>query len=115
MGSLKGKTTSHKAELEEEMPVVDRQFLNQIMYIDLIFVNSIPYLVSVTNPLKYVMVCKLSCKNKSSLWMNLESNIHHFTQFGFKITMIRIDGESAVNTLSFYNYICYYSTTDITW
>ena len=50
MGSLKGKTTSHKAELEEVMPVVDRQFLNQIMYIDLMFVNSIPYLVSVTNP-----------------------------------------------------------------
>ena len=33
--------------------------------------------------------------------MNLESNIHHITKYGFKITMIRIDGESAVNTLSF--------------
>ena len=52
LGSLKGKTTSHKAELEEEIPVVDRQFLNQIMYIDLMFVNLIPYLVSVTNPLE---------------------------------------------------------------
>ena len=101
LGSLKGKTTSHKTELEEEMPVVDRQFLNQVMYIDLMFVNSIPYLVTVTNPLEYVMICKLSRKNKSSLWMNLESNIHHIIKYGFKITMIRIDGESAVNTLSF--------------
>ena len=33
--------------------------------------------------------------------MNLESNILHITMYGFKITMIRIDGESAVNTLSF--------------
>ena len=33
--------------------------------------------------------------------MNLESNIHHITKYGLKITMIRIDGESAVNTLSF--------------
>ena len=33
--------------------------------------------------------------------MNLEGNIHHITKYGFKITMIRIDGESAVNTLSF--------------
>ena len=56
MGSLKGKTTSHKSELEEEMPVVDRQLLNQVMYIDLMFVNSIPYLVTVTNPLEYVMM-----------------------------------------------------------
>ena len=88
LGSLKGKTTSHKSELEEEVPaVVDRQFLNQIMYIDLMFVNSIPYLISVTNPLDYVMICKLSRKNKSSIWMNLESNIHHITKYGFKITM----------------------------
>ena len=101
MGSLKGKITSHKAELEEEIPVVDRQFLNQIMYIDLMFVISIPYLVSFTNPLEYVMICKLSRKGKSSLWMNLESNIHHITKYGFKITMIRIDRESAVKTLSF--------------
>ena len=81
------------------MPVVDRQFLNQIMYMDLMFVNSIPYLVSVTNPLEYAMMCKFSPKNKSSLWMNLESNIHHITKYG-KITMIRIDGELAVHTLS---------------
>ena len=91
MGSLKGKTTGHKAEFEEEMPVVDRQFLNQIMYIYLMFVNSILYLVSATNPLEYVMICKLSRKNKSSLWINLESNIHHITKYGFKITIIRID------------------------
>ena len=44
---------------------------------------------------------KQNRKNKSSLWMNLESNIHHITKYGFKTTMIRIDGESAVNTLSF--------------
>lgn len=54
LGSLKEKTTSQKTELEEEMPVVDRQFLNQIMYIDLMFVNSIPYLVSATNPLEHM-------------------------------------------------------------
>ena len=33
--------------------------------------------------------------------MNLESNIHHITKYGFKITMIRIDGESAFNTSNF--------------
>ena len=101
LGSLKGKTTSHKAELEEELPVMHRQFLNQIMYIDLMFVNSLPYLISVTNPLEYVMISKLSRKNNSSLWMNLESNINHITKYGFKITMIRVDGEAAINTLNF--------------
>ena len=38
---------SHKAQLEEEMPVVDRQFLNQVMSIDFMFVNSKAYLVGV--------------------------------------------------------------------
>ena len=33
--------------------------------------------------------------------MNLESNIHHIAKYGLKIAMIRIDGESAVNTFSF--------------
>ena len=39
LGSLKGKTTGHKAELEDELPVIKTQFLNQIMYIDLMFVK----------------------------------------------------------------------------
>ena len=73
------------------------------MYIDLMFVNSISYLVSVINPLEYVMICKLTRRNKSSLWMSLEHIIHHITKYGFKITMIRIDGESTVNTLNFEN------------
>ena len=62
LGSLKGNTTSHKAQIEEELPIMNRQFLNQIIYIDLMFVNSLPYLVCVLNPLKYVMICKLSHK-----------------------------------------------------
>ena len=101
LGSLKGKTTGHKAELEDELPVIKTQFLNQIMYIDLMFVNSLPYLICVTNPLEYVMICKLSRKNNSSLWVNLESSINHITKYGFKITMIRVDGEAAINTLVF--------------
>ena len=44
------------------------------------------------------MMYKLSRKNKSSLWINIENNIHYITKHGFKITMIRIDGESALNT-----------------
>ena len=44
LGSLKGKTTSQKAELEEEIPViVSVQSEVQTMYIDIMFVSSIPY------------------------------------------------------------------------
>jgi hypothetical protein len=42
LGSLKGKTTSHKAQLEEELPVVrTKQFESQTMYLELMFVNEL--------------------------------------------------------------------------
>ena len=42
LGSLKGKTTSHKAQLEEELPVVrTKRFESQTMYLELMFVNEL--------------------------------------------------------------------------
>ena len=55
--NLKGKTISHKSELQEEISVLNAQLkLDQIFFIDLMFVNSIPYLISVFKPLGYVSV-----------------------------------------------------------
>ena len=40
VGSLKGKTTSHQAKLEEKLPLLVREHeTEQIMYIDIMFVN----------------------------------------------------------------------------
>ena len=69
LGSLKGKTTSHKAQLEEELPVLKtKQFESQTMYLDLMFVNGLPFLIAVVNPLEYVMVNKLSKRDNWTLW-----------------------------------------------
>jgi Reverse transcriptase (RNA-dependent DNA polymerase) len=104
LGSLKGKTTSHKAQLEEELPVVrTKQFESQTMYLDLMFVNGLPFLIAVVNPLEYVMVNKLSKRDNWTLWGSLESNINHITKYGFKINMIRVDGEGAISTEWFEN------------
>jgi hypothetical protein len=99
LGSLKGKTTSHKAQLEEEIPILKtKQFESQTMYLDLMFVNGLPFLIAVVNPLEYVMVNKLSKRDNWTLWGSLESDINHITKYGFKIKMIRVDGEGAINT-----------------
>jgi hypothetical protein len=80
LGSLTGKTTCHKAQLEEELPVLKiKQFECQTMYLDLMFVNGLPFLIAVVNPLEYVMVNKLSKRDNWTLWGSMESNINHTT------------------------------------
>ena len=68
------------------------------MYLDLMFVNGLPYLITVVNPLEYVMINKLTKRDEYSLWTSIESNVNHITKYGFKIKMIRVDGEGAINT-----------------
>lgn len=50
------------------------------------------------NPLEYVIVKKLSKRDKWSLWGSLESYIYHITKHGLKIKLIRVDGEGATQT-----------------
>ena len=48
VGSLKRKTTSLQAKLEEKLPLIGIEYeTEQIMYVDLLFVNQVSYLVSV--------------------------------------------------------------------
>ena len=98
LGSLKGKTTSHRPQLEEEPEIINQQFESQTMYLDLMFVNGEPFIISVTNPLEYVLVTKLSKRDKWTLWSSLESQIAYIAKYGFKIKMVRVDGEGAINT-----------------
>ena len=102
LGSLKGKTPSHQAQVEEEQPLLDNiQDLNQIMYIDIMFVNGNPFLIAVVKPLEYVMVNKLNNRANLTLWTSLESDIRHVTKYGFRLDLVRVDGEGAINSVWF--------------
>ena len=80
LGTLKGKTPSHQAQVEEEQPLLDNiQQRDQIMYIDIMFVNSDPFLIAVVKPLEYTMVNKLNNRANLTLWTSLESDIRHIT------------------------------------
>jgi hypothetical protein len=68
------------------------------MYVDLMFVNGLPFLIAVVNPLEYVMVNKLSKWDNWTLWRSMESNINHITKYGLKMKMLPVDGESVINT-----------------
>ena len=102
LGSLKGKTPSYQAQVEEEQPLLDNiQDLNQIMYIDIMFVNGNPFLIAVVKPLEYVMVNKLNNRANLTLWTSLESDIRHITKYGFGLHLVRVDGEGAINSVRF--------------
>jgi hypothetical protein len=104
VGSLKGKTTSHQAKLEEKLPLVGIEYkTEQIMYIDIMFVNQVPYLVSVVQPIEFLFVSKLAKRDEKTLWNSLKTAIASMTKHKFKIKMIRVDGEGAINTEWFHN------------
>ena len=104
IGSLKGKTTSHQAKLEEKLPLIGTEYkTEQIMYIDIMFVNQIPYLVSVVQPIEFLFVSKLAKRDDKTLWISLKKAIAGMTKYHFKIKMIRVDGEGAINTEWFHN------------
>ena len=102
LGTLKGKTPSHQAQVEEEQPLLDNiQDRDQIMCIDIMFVNGNPFLIAVVKPLEYVMVNKLNNRANLTLWTSLESDIRHITKYGFSLNLVRIDGEGAINSVWF--------------
>ena len=67
------------------------------------FVNGLPYLLAVANPLECVMVHKFAKKDQHTLWASLSSQLAHIHQYGFKIDMITVDGERAIITEWFHS------------
>jgi hypothetical protein len=55
--------------------------------------------------LTFQAVDKLSKRDNWTLWGSLESDINHINKYDFKIKMIRVDGEGAINTKWFENKI----------
>ena len=104
MGSLKGKTTSHQAKLEEKLPLIGIEYkTEQIMYVDIMFVNQVPYLVSVVQPIEFLYVSKLANREHKIIWNSLKTSLASMVKYRFRVKMIRVDGEGAINTGWFHN------------
>ena len=93
VGSLKGKTTSHQAKIEEKLPVTGREHETE----------QIPYLITVVQPIEFLFVSKLAKRDEKTLWNSLKTAIASMTKYKFRIKMIRVDGEGGINTEWFHN------------
>ena len=99
LANLKGKTVSHKAEIQDE--ICDNTINNksdQTMFVDLMFVNGIPYLISVFKPLEYVAISKLLKKDMTTLLSAVISHLNIVRKHGIKVPLVRVDGESAISS-----------------
>ena len=104
VGSPKGKTTSHQAKLEEKLPLIGIEYkTEQIMYVDIMFVNQVPYLVSVVQPIEFLYVSKLANREHKSIWNSLKTSLASMVKYRFRVKMIRVDGEGAIDTEWFHN------------
>ena len=99
MGSLKGETTSHQANLEERLPLIGIEYkTEQVIYVDKMLVNQVPYLVSVVQPIEFLYVSKLANREHKSTWNSLKTLLASMVKYKFRVKMIRVDGEGAINT-----------------
>ena len=99
LANLKGKTVSHKAELQEDIATLTNQFKpDQTMFVDLMFVNGVAYIISVFKPLEYIIISKLLKKDLGTLYTATLQHINMIRKHGYKVPLCRVDGESAMSS-----------------
>jgi hypothetical protein len=98
IGELKGKTTSRKAPnvKPDELIKDNIQIEDQEAHCDLMFLNGKPFLVTVFLTTEYVMVSRVKSKGTKDLLPALKKQISEMVRQGFKITYLRVDGESGI-------------------
>jgi len=102
LANLKGKTTAKKAPIlqldsndAEIRGLIQR---DQVMLVDIMYVNSSIYLLSIFMPSGYTDIKKLKARSHSELLRAIKGGMEFMVKAGFNITLIRSDGESAVDS-----------------
>jgi len=100
LASLKGKTTTHKGPIVEDGAVMIPQVhRDQTLHTDIMFVEKIPFLITVSTPLHMSFATKLRSRNTETLWKALKHQISAVQSKGFKVVAVRSDGESGLGGL----------------
>jgi len=95
LGQLKGKTTAKKSKAVNFEPVLQVR-RDQVMDMDLMFVEDLKYLIAVYFPLDYTALKRLRSKGKYELWSGINRCRAYVERAGMKVHTARCDGESAI-------------------
>ena len=98
LANLKGKTTAQTLQIEREIesPIKPLIRQDQVLYIDIMFVNRCAYLLGKFMPSEYIAVRKITSTNIKHMAAAINKMLAYMFKSGFHITVILCDGESAV-------------------
>ena len=98
--SIQGKTTRKKTQLVVD-DVPKSVMIKQVLHADLMFVDQIPILVSVSQPLGLTIASHLRTgKGVASMRKAMSHHIHQYHAQGFQIKSLVFDGEGAIGAIA---------------
>ena len=100
VASLRGKTTSSKRAKIKAEPTTMMSPTEVQLYIDIFFVDSEPYLLSLVMPSNTLMVNHLSNRSTPSVKKAISSHLSKISSFRKLLTIIFTDGEGALKALT---------------
>jgi hypothetical protein len=100
VASLRGKTTSSKRARLKSEPSVIMSPTEVQLYIDIFFVDSEPYLLSLVMPSNTLLVNHLNNRSTPIVKKAISSHLSKISSFRKILTMIFTDGEGALKALT---------------
>ena len=99
LANIKGKTTTHKSEVVQVNDIPRPISQRQIFMMDLMFIEKIPFLISVAKPINVVQVNKLKDRTVKSIYKVVKKQLAVYRSRGFEIAKVRCDPESGLVAL----------------
>lgn len=98
IGTLKGKTTRRRADIVrsdeiEVPPELLEQCENLTLHIDVMYVNGIPMLTGIDDPVRHRNLIPLARRHSPELYAALDKMLRFYNQHGFYVREIRADNE----------------------
>ena len=103
VGNLRGKTTNPSPEEVRVPPIAAPQHPRQTLYGDLMFINKIPFLITMSEPLGYGMISHLRSKSTTNLISAIKQQIAEYKRRKYNVEVLLADQESALMSTVFKN------------
>ena len=98
--ALKGKSKQSSSDIyvEHPSPSISAKS-SQLLHVDILFVHQIPFLLSLSTPLLFLMVDPIEARHAQLIWKALSKQLSLYASKGFTISSILSDHEGGLVAL----------------
>jgi len=101
LASIHGKTVQRPSTIIESEPFRHNVPSEQSLHVDIMFINNVPFLLSVSKPLNLLQVADAATsRNSSTIRVGMENHIRTLESHGYKVMCIHSDGERAISAVA---------------